>query len=78
VFDVDTEFTGVVVKVKANERVILFFDAEGKWKGYFVSNGNKGYNWFDLKGKWVGYAIPNSKDGFNVFDRKGKWKAYIN
>ncbi len=78
VFDLDAEFFGVVVKVGGNEKVMILFDTGGKWKGYFVSNGSKGYNWFDLKGKWVGYAILNSKVGFNLFDKKGKWKAFMN
>jgi hypothetical protein len=77
-FDLDMEFTGVVVKVKANKKVMQFFDTVGKWKGYFVSNDNKGYNWFDLEGTWIGFAISNSKNGFNIFDRKGKWIFYMN
>lgn len=77
VFDVDAGFIGVAVKVKTNERVMLFFNGKGKWVGYFVSNDSRGFNWFDLKGEWIGYAVFNCKDSFNLFDKKGKWRAYL-
>ena len=76
VFDLDAELLGVAVR--ANAKTLLYFDARTQWVGYFIVNGEGGYNWFELDGEWVGYLVPNSEKGYNIFDLETEWKGFLN
>ena len=41
-FNVNTEFAGVAVKVKDDEKVMIFFDTKGKWERVFYFKRQQG------------------------------------
>ena len=60
----------------ATQQLMLCFDSNGEWTGFFVraSNSSGIYNFFDVKGVWTGkYLCFDSMAGYNLFDRDGNW-----
>jgi hypothetical protein len=59
----------------ATQQVMLSFDANSEWNGYYVKAGSGNiYNFFDLKGTWTGqFLCSDSMSGYNVFDKDGAW-----
>lgn len=76
IFDVECNLSGVAVR--AERGFLLYFGIDGKWQGYFASNGESGYNWFSLEGEWRGYCVHNSERGFNIFTKDGEWLGFMN
>lgn len=77
VFDVDGELLGRTLIV--SKEVMLFFDLDDDFKGYYVSNNNGGYNFFDADDdEWKGYIISNGEKGFNIFSLDADWVGYMN
>ena len=75
-FDLDGGLAGVAVRAK--RELLVFFNAQAKWVGYFCSNEAGGYNWFSVDGNWLGFLIYNSGNGFNQFSKDGEWIGYLN
>jgi len=58
----------------ATQVLMLCFDTQGEWTGFFVKAGNGIYNHFDVKGAWTGkYLCFDSIFGYNFFDKDGNW-----
>lgn len=54
VFDQHVRFIGPVIPASGNYNL---FDDAGRWIGFLVSNGAKGFNKFDVPGNWSGYIV---------------------
>lgn len=77
VFNVKGELLGRTLIV--SKEVMLFFDLNDDFKGYYVSNNNGGYNFFDADNdEWKGYIISNGQKGFNIFSLDADWVGYMN
>jgi len=58
----------------ATQNVMLSFDNNGTWNGYYVKAGRMMYNYFTLFGVWTGmFLCYDNQSGYNLFDRNGKW-----
>jgi len=58
----------------ASQYVMLSFDNNGSWNGYFVKAGRNTYNFFNVFGVWTGmFLCYDNASGFNFFDKSGKW-----
>jgi hypothetical protein len=58
----------------ATQNVMISFDGNGTWNGYFVKAGRFMYNYFNLFGAWTGmFLCYDNQSGYNLFDRNGKW-----
>ncbi|HCL83617.1 MAG TPA: hypothetical protein DIC22_06555, partial [Chitinophagaceae bacterium] len=58
----------------ATQQLMLSFNADGEWTGFFVKAATGIYNHFDVKGVWDGkYLCYDSVVGFNLFEKDGSW-----
>ncbi len=58
----------------ATQNVMLSFDSNGTWNGYYVKAGRMMYNYFTLFGVWTGmFLCYDNQSGYNLFDKNGKW-----
>jgi hypothetical protein len=58
----------------ATQNVMISFDNNGTWNGYYVKAGPYMYNYFTLFGVWTGmFLCYDNQSGYNLFDRNGKW-----
>ncbi len=58
----------------ATQNVMLSFDNNGTWNGYYVKAGKVMYNYFNLFGVWTGMFLGyDNQSGYNLFDKSGKW-----
>lgn len=60
------------------EKVIVEFDLNLNWTGFWVTNNAGGFNFFDTAGQYKEIMMwPNGKGGFNVFDTKSEYLAFV-
>jgi hypothetical protein len=60
----------------ATQQLMLSFDLQAEWTGFYVKASPGIYNHFDVKGVWDGiYLCFDSVVGYNVFDKSGNWRA---
>jgi hypothetical protein len=58
----------------ATQQLMLSFDKQANWTGFFVRAGTGIFNHFDIKGVWDGmYLCYDSVIGYNLFDKEGNW-----
>ena len=58
----------------ATQNVMISFDNNGTWNGYFVKAGLLMYNYFTVPGVWTGmFLCYDNSSGYNLFDKNGKW-----
>jgi hypothetical protein len=58
----------------ATQNVMISFDNNGTWNGYYVKAGRYMYNYFTLFGVWTGmFLCYDNQSGYNLFDKTGKW-----
>src|SRR5665213_26203 len=58
----------------ATQQLMISFDAQGNWTGFFVKAASGIFNHFDVKGVWDGkYICFDSVVGYNLFDKEGTW-----
>jgi hypothetical protein len=58
----------------ATQQLMLSFDAQGEWTGFFVKAAPGIYNHFDVKAVWDGkYLCFDSVIGYNLFNKDGTW-----
>lgn len=60
------------------ERVMVEFNQQLEFTGYWIANGAGGFNFFDTGGDFKNVTMwPNGKGGFNVFDAEEGYVAFV-
>ena len=60
------------------EKVLIEFNTQFEFTGYWISNNAGGFNFFDTAGDFKGVTLwPNGKGGFNVFDAESTYLAFV-
>lgn len=68
---------GAVICIAWSNTVMVEFNTNLEFTGYWVTNHGGGYNFFDTAGDFKGVVMcPNGKGGFNVFDKDGEWLGF--
>lgn len=58
-------------------RVYVEFNMALEFTGYWIANGQGGFNFFDTSGDYKEVVMcPNGKGGFNIFDADLAWAAF--
>lgn len=58
------------------ERVMVEFNDKFEFTGYWIANGQGGFNFFDTAGDFKNVVMcPNGKGGYNVFEQE-EWVAF--
>ena len=76
VYDLDlnpTEFA-----IRANDKVLMFFDFDGTNTRFAVAHSSRGYVVFDAKNnEWVAHLESDGSAGFNLFSLSNEWIAIL-
>jgi hypothetical protein len=75
-FIFDRKLALVGIAVRANPDVLLLFNSQIEWIGYFV-RAEKNFNRFDLDGEWTGFLSENSKGAYTYFTIQGEWLWFL-
>lgn len=60
------------------EKVLVEFNLNYEFTGYWVSNRAGGFNFFDTAGDFKGVIMwPNGQGGFNIFDAESVYLAFV-
>lgn len=58
-------------------KVLVEFNTQLEFTGYWITNNQGGYNFFDTAGDFKNVIMcPNGKGGFNVFDEGSEWLGF--
>jgi len=76
VYNLNAEPAALLVDAWPGE-VIIEYDLNGTWTGFWVSNSKGGFNFFDTASEFKGVSMwPNGQGGFNVFDDENVWLGF--
>ena len=74
-YSTNLEQTGFLVR--ANEKVILFFDMAAKFVGFGVESEQGNMNIFDTNRSWIGYLVKTDSDVLLRFDTSNRWLGIV-
>jgi hypothetical protein len=65
--------------ISDDKKIILRFDTEAIWIGFYVSNGEGGYNGYDKNAERTGDILcANGEGGYNRFSKELDWIGFSN